>query len=881
MLAISCGRRWLTIGIRREQKGKWERRAPLIPSDTALLLEVPNCDGIIVQPSTRRIYSDLEYQNAGCLIQEDLSKADFILGIKEVPAQYLIPNKRYLFFSHTHKGQAHNMPLLKSIIDKNIHLNDYELLTDSQGKRLVAFGKHAGYSGFVNILHGIGQRLLALGYSTPFVNVSRAYNYHSLDEIKQEFRAVGERISSAGGVPRTFSPLSFVFTGDGNVTQGAQELFEVFPHKYVSLKELKRIMASGGTHDPCLLYGVKLQLEDYLVRKDGGRFVKDDYYKYGKEKYKSVFDTDVLPYASCVVHGSYWDKKYPRILETHELSQYLNSKPDSSKILALADISCDVDGPFPFVDHVSTIDEPFFFRPAGLSNSVMLMSVDNLPAELALEATNHFSRCLMPVLTQFFGGKSEILDRATIAKDGKVMEKYEAATKSAFDSHKGPSLKKVLLLGSGRVSLPLVDHFSGKDGCQLTIASNAENELDYLYKSAKGNAPVLAHVDVSNERVLSRLIKDADLVVSFVPAFLHYPVAKKCVEHKKNLVTASYLSPEIASLDADAKEAGIVILNELGLDPGIDHLLAMEFIDKAKEKGGEVTSFISWCGGLPAPENSDNPLGYKFSWSPRGVLTASMNPATYKLNALVEKVEAGGILNTPFDVSIYPGFNFEGVANRDSLKYADIYGMKLDLMKNMFRGTLRYKGFSELMRVLRDIGYLDASRKLHHEHNTWGAVTKAMLGSRSLESVIESTEDKADLIKLTNGIAYLGLLADVPIIRPKSGLQLDAFSTLLERKLKYEKGERDIVCLHHTFQVKYPNSNTEEEHVSGLVAYGDVQGYTAMAKTVALPAAYGADLILENKVSQRGTILPMHREIYQPILEQLRKSLFFVEKRIS
>ena len=880
-------RRHVSIGIRREQKGKWERRSPIIPTDAELLLKHPNCTGIIVQPSSKRIFSDSEYRQVGCELNEDLSKADIILGIKEVPIDYLLPDKKYMFFSHTHKGQRQNMPMLQTILQRNIHLMDYELLVDGKsGQRLVAFGKHAGYAGMINIIHGLGNRLLSLGYSTPLLHVSRAYNYYALDEAKASVHMAGQRISNVG-FPEKYSPIVFAFTGSGNVAQGAHEVFRQFPnHQYLTLKELQEKGKSNQLNNKTI-YGVEVQLEDYLshTKTPGQKFDSAEYFQHGKSRYTSGFAQKVLPYITCLVHGSYWDARYPRILTTDEMNQHLTSAADP-KLLAIADISCDLSGPLEFMDRASTIDDPFFFynAPKSKREGVMIMSIDNLPAELSTEASHHFSKCLKPLMLDFFEGKSDLLDQASIAKNGKVVERYHKTVLPSLASAQQAKKRKVLLLGSGRVALPIIDHFIAKNDVELTVASNSEKELSVIDKlSRKPGSAHLMPVDVTNQELLGPIIREHDVVISFVPAFMHSAIAKSCITHKRNLVTASYLSPEIAQLDAAAKEAGITILNELGLDPGIDHLLALEYMDRVKEAGGQITSFVSWCGGLPAPENSDNPLGYKFSWSPRGVLTAAMNPALYKMNSQIVEIEAGDILNTPLNVDIFKGFNFQGLPNRDSMKYVDIYKLDANRMKNMFRGTLRYKGFAEVMRVIRDVGLLDQKAIVENGDRSWADVTSRLLKHKTLERVLEKSmthEHAGEKVKLTEALEYLGLFdPNEPVMSTKSGMMLDSLSLLLERKLKYEDGQRDMVCLHHTFVANDGvNAKIETKHTTGLVAYGEVGGYTAMAKTVALPAAYGADLLLDGAVSRKGAILPVDREIYEPILKRLRAQMFFAEK---
>ena len=216
------------------------------------------------------------------------------------------------------------------------------------------------------------------------------------------------------------------------------------------------------------------------------------------------------------------------------------------------------------------------------------------------------------------------------------------------------------------------------------------------------NATVL---DVSsNSSQLDELIGGSDLVVSLLPYSLHPMIARKCIEKQKNMITASYTSQEMAELDEQAKEAGITILNEVGLDPGIDHLLAMECFDQVRKNNGKITSFISFCGGLPAPENCDNMLGYKFSWNPKGVLLASMNGAKYLKNGEVVQIKEGTLLDNGIEIDFLHGFNLEGYANRDSLLYKDLYG--ISTAHTCLRGTLRYRGFCDTMKVFQQLNLI-------------------------------------------------------------------------------------------------------------------------------------------------------------------------------
>ncbi|CAG8504320.1 6374_t:CDS:10 [Dentiscutata erythropus] len=445
--------------------------------------------------------------------------------------------------------------------------------------------------------------------------------------------------------------------------------------------------------------------------------------------------------------------------------------------------------------------------------------------------------------------------------------------------------KNVLLLGSGFVSRPLVDYLARQKDLNLIIASNSKSEATSLIKNHKEID--IVDLDVHNQENLSKVIQGSDVVVSFIPAFLHNIVAETCIKHKKNMVTASYISPAMRELDNKAKQAEIIILNEIGVDPGIDHLSAMKIIDEVKAEGGEVTSFISWCGGLPTPESSEVPLKYKFSWSPRGVLTAALNDALFWMNGKKHKILGGELLKYHFpNVPIDSNFEFEGLANRDSLSYIDTYGLApLEAKDAMLRGTLRYKGFSDLMYSFLKLGLLETD-PVNVQHNSWPDFFDYILFGPSLktkptmESRISKIEEKLDLpakhsfvMEVVNALKDLSLLQDQHqttttnlMQPPKTGSlsPLDTFCILLQDKLKYNPGEKDLLVLYHEFEIKLKNGNKKTK-TSTLITdgvFGSDKNYTAMAKTVGLPAAIATEMIAR-------VLAPTLPQIYNPVLEKL------------
>ncbi|KAJ7329674.1 hypothetical protein JRQ81_015848 [Phrynocephalus forsythii] len=308
--------RWQTyhksaLAIRREDVSVWERRAPLAPRHVKLLTNLGY--KVLVQPSNRRAIHEKEYIKAGGIIQEDISKACLIIGVKRPPEDKLIPNKNYAFFSHTIKAQEANMPLLDEILRKNIRLIDYEKMVDHKGRRVVAFGKWAGVAGIINILHGMGLRFLALGHHTPFMHIGMAHNYRNSSQAVQAVRDAGYEIS-LGLMPKSIGPITFVFTGTGNVSQGAQEMFSALPAEFVEPHELKEVSRTGDLRK---VYATVISRHHHLVRKSDGVYDPVEYDKH-PELYISRFNTEIAPYTTCLINGIYWEQNTPRLLSRED-----------------------------------------------------------------------------------------------------------------------------------------------------------------------------------------------------------------------------------------------------------------------------------------------------------------------------------------------------------------------------------------------------------------------------------------------------------------------------------------------------------------------------------------------------------------------------------
>ena len=416
-------------------------------------------------------------------------------------------------------------------------------------------------------------------------------------------------------------------------------------------------------------------------------------------------------------------------------------------------------------------------------------------------------------------------------------------------------MANILLLGAGFVTGPLVDYLHKKDH-QITIGSQFLYEAEELVAGRDNLTPM--QVDVTNAEQLTSLIRDAELVISFVPFQFHVSVAKICVAEKKSLVTASYTHEDMWKLDEAAKQAGITILNEIGVDPGIDHMTAMQTIDEAHEKGQVVEALVSWCGGIPAPEANDNPLGYKFSWSPMAVLSAVSNDALYLSKGENKSIPGDTLLDSMRDVTLTKEMELKGYANRNSLGYKEDYN--IPEVKTLLRGTLRYPGFGPIIGAAKNIGLLDTTKFGDSAPATWLQLMCELAG--------KSIEEKAKLFAdadIQSSFEWLGCLSDEAI---NGDSPIAAFCNLLTEKLKYGEDEQDMIVMQHRL-VLVDSAGNKTFHRSTLVEKGDQGGYSAMAKTVGFPAAIAADLILSGEIDRKGVCIPVTKDIYLPVLKEL------------
>jgi len=442
-------------------------------------------------------------------------------------------------------------------------------------------------------------------------------------------------------------------------------------------------------------------------------------------------------------------------------------------------------------------------------------------------------------------------------------------------------MKKILVIGAGRSAITLIKYLLDNAKANNWFVRVADF-LEDLAKEAVANhsSGKAIFFNVTDDMQRESEISDSDIVISMLPTRMHILVAKDCVRLGKNLVTASYVSKEILALDEKAKQAGIILLNEIGLDPGIDHMSAMQVIDEIKVNGGELTSFKSYCGGLVHPDFDNNPWNYKFTWNPRNVVLAGKGTAQYIKQGRYKYIPYHKLFERTEIISVLNAGEFEGYANRDSLSYRKAYG--LDKIPTLLRGTLRRKGFCKSWNMFVQLGMTEDTYVVENTENmTYREFTNLFFPFNNKCTVEKKFCDYLNISVDSDEFKkakWLGIFIDKKVglkdVTPAKILQ-----KILEEKWSLASQDKDMIVMQHQFE--YVQDGELKKLNSSLLVFGDDPRYTSMAKTVGLPVAIATKLILNGDINSVGVKIPTTKDIYAPVLKELEENgINFVEELV-
>ncbi|KAA5827907.1 saccharopine dehydrogenase [Algibacter amylolyticus] len=444
-------------------------------------------------------------------------------------------------------------------------------------------------------------------------------------------------------------------------------------------------------------------------------------------------------------------------------------------------------------------------------------------------------------------------------------------------------MRKILVIGSGKSTAYLLKYLLDKSASENLFITVGDLNLDHA-KSLIGshkNAKAI-QLDVFDSPSRTQAIKDADIVISMLPARFHIEVAKDCITYKKHMVTASYVSSEMQHLDHDAKANNLVLMNEIGVDPGIDHMSAMQVLDRIRDKGGKIILFESFTGGLVAPESDNNLWNYKFTWNPRNVVVAGQGGAAKFLQEGAYKYIPYNRLFRRTEFLEIPNFGrFEVYANRDSLKYQSVYG--LDHVKTLYRGTMRRVGFSRAWHIFATLGMTDDSYTIDDSENmSYRDFVNAFLPYSPTDSVELKLRHQ---LKIDQDDMVWDKLIELDIFNPNKPVELkkatpaQILQKILMDSWTLSKTDKDMIVMYHKFG--YELHGKQHQIDANMVVLGEDQTYTAMAKTVGLPVAIATLAILNGKIKTPGVQIPITKEVYNPILKELENyGIRFQEKEV-
>ena len=432
-------------------------------------------------------------------------------------------------------------------------------------------------------------------------------------------------------------------------------------------------------------------------------------------------------------------------------------------------------------------------------------------------------------------------------------------------------MRNILIIGAGRSATCLIRYLLDKSSSEKLFIMIGDISLEAAQKFTKNHTNAKGILlDVFNKEEREKAVRNCDMVISMLPARFHIEVAKDCLTFGKNLVTASYISDEMQSLDKEAKAKGLVFMNEIGVDPGIDHMSAMKVIDNIRDKGGKLLLFESFTGGLVAPERDDNLWNYKFTWNPRNVVLAGQGGAAEFLQEGLYKYIPYNRLFRRTELIKIDGYGkFEVYANRNSLKYHDVYGFK-DIL-TLYRGTIRRVGFSRAWNVFVQLGMTEDGYTIPNSENlTYRKYVNLFLPYSPTDSVELKFRhnlkiDQDDLI--WEKLEELDIFNDKKKLGIKNATPAQALQKILMDKWTLAEDDKDMIVMYHKFGYELDGETYQID--SSMLTMGEDQTYTAMAKTVGLPVAIAALKILNKEISTPGVLRPIAKEVYEPILEEL------------
>jgi saccharopine dehydrogenase-like NADP-dependent oxidoreductase len=432
-------------------------------------------------------------------------------------------------------------------------------------------------------------------------------------------------------------------------------------------------------------------------------------------------------------------------------------------------------------------------------------------------------------------------------------------------------MKSILILGAGLSASSVIRYLLNHADKNDWFIRIVDQDIELIKRKINGHprAKALSFNALDSDERRPE-IANADLVISMLPARFHVDVAKDCIDLKTDLITPSYISHEMRALHNDALNNGIIIMNEIGVDPGIDHMSAMKIIDDIREKGGELISFKSFCGGLIAPDSDNNPWHYKFTWNPRNVVLAGQGgAASFIHNGEYKYIPYNRLFDRLDRIEVEGYGKFEGYPNRDSLSYRDTYG--LENIPTLYRGTLRRPNYCKAFYVFAELGMTDDSYKIFQSENlTPRAFLNAFLPYRKGVSVEEKFKIflREDRMYLYDQFEWLGIFEQDESFGFANASPAQLLEKLMVRKMSLEENDKDMLVMYHEFV--YQCNGENRKVVSSMINLGEDEVYTAMSNTVGLPVAICAKMILSNQIKEKGVTLPVNKSVYEPILEELK-----------